>query len=58
MEVIIGILLYMGVIASSDEYNAEMEQEYETEIERIQSDDELMEEEVDPHITQIDDREE
>jgi len=58
MEVIIGILLYMGVIASSDEYNAEMEQEYEAKIEEIRSDDELMEEKVDPHITQIDDREE
>lgn len=58
MEVIVAILMYMGVIASSEEYNAEMEEEYSDKIEEIRSDDELMEEKIDPHITQIDDREE
>ena len=57
MEVIIAIMIYMGVIASPDEYQEGMDEEYNAQIEEIQADDELMAEEIDPIVVSIDDRE-
>ena len=57
MEVIIAIMMYLGVIASPDEYNEEMKKKHDEKIEEVKSDDELMDEKVDPFIEQIDDRE-
>ncbi len=57
MEVIIAIMMYLGVIASPDEYQEEMEEKYDEKIEHVKSDEELMEEEVDPIVESIDDRE-
>ena len=58
MEVIIAIMLYLGVIASPDEYQSGMEERYEKEVTEVREDDELMEAKIDPIVESIDDREE